>query len=261
LLIAFAFLAVVLGAIERLWPALAGQRWRRQGFATDAAYWLFTPVVTRGVTRATVGLAVLVLAAAAGLSLDPARLQELAQGSRTMRGLPRAVQALLVLLAGDFIGYWTHRAFHRGRLWPFHAVHHSSVEVDWLSAVRLHPVNDVLSRLAQALPLLLLGLPAALVAAYAPLLTLHALLLHANVPWTFGRLRFVIASPVFHRWHHSAEEEGRDCNFAGLFPLWDLLFGTFHMPAGRQARRFGVSEPVPAGLLAQLAYPFGRATA
>jgi sterol desaturase/sphingolipid hydroxylase (fatty acid hydroxylase superfamily) len=69
----------------------------------------------------------------------------------------------------------------------------------------------------------------------------------------------VIASPVFHRWHHTSEEEGLDKNFAGLFPFIDLAFGTFYMPEGRQPERFGiVRDDVPDGLVAQLAYPFRR---
>ena len=55
------------------------------------------------------------------------------------------------------------------------------------------------------------------------------------------------------------ESEGLDRNFAGLFPFWDVLFGTFHMPEGRQPSRFGIEgDPVPDGLLPQLAYPFRR---
>jgi sterol desaturase/sphingolipid hydroxylase (fatty acid hydroxylase superfamily) len=69
----------------------------------------------------------------------------------------------------------------------------------------------------------------------------------------------VIASPVFHRWHHTAEDEGLDKNFAGLFPAFDALFGTLYLPAGRQPRDFGVrGEAVPETLLGQLAYPFRR---
>ena len=95
------------------------------------------------------------------------------------------------------------------------------------------------------------------VAAYAPFLTFHALLLHANVGWTFGPLRYVVSSPAFHRWHHTTEAEGLDKNFAGLFPFIDLAFGTFYMPPGRQPERFGiVNDDVPAGLFRQLAYPF-----
>jgi sterol desaturase/sphingolipid hydroxylase (fatty acid hydroxylase superfamily) len=86
----------------------------------------------------------------------------------------------------------------------------------------------------------------AFLAGFVPFLTLYALLLHANVSWTYGRLRYLIASPPLHRWHH------------GLFPFIDLAFGTFYMPPGRQPQRFGTSnDDVPDGLLAQLAYPFG----
>jgi sterol desaturase/sphingolipid hydroxylase (fatty acid hydroxylase superfamily) len=74
-----------------------------------------------------------------------------------------------------------------------------------------------------------------------------------------GPLRFVLASPAFHRWHHTSDEQGLDKNFAGLFPVWDLVFGTFYLPA-EQPTAFGVRDEVPAGFLAQLAWPFrGRA--
>jgi sterol desaturase/sphingolipid hydroxylase (fatty acid hydroxylase superfamily) len=96
------------------------------------------------------------------------------------------------------------------------------------------------------------------VAAFTLLATLYAIALHANLSWTYGPLRYAIASPAFHRWHHSSAEEGRDRNFAGFFPLWDLLFGTFHMPAGRRPERFGVDEAVPGGLPGQLVWPFRR---
>ncbi len=49
------------------------------------------------------------------------------------------------------------------------------------------------------------------------------------------------ASARFYRWHHSSAQEGRDKNFAGLLPLWDILFGTYHMPDS-QLTRFGVAD-------------------
>ena len=100
-----------------------------------------------------------------------------------------------------------------------------------------------------------------MLAAFVPFLTFYALLLHANVTWSYGPLRFVIASPVFHRWHHTTEEEGLDKNFAGLFPFIDLAFGTFYMPPGRQPSRFGVlRDDVPPRLMGQLLYPFRNRT-
>jgi sterol desaturase/sphingolipid hydroxylase (fatty acid hydroxylase superfamily) len=149
--------------------------------------------------------------------------------------------------------------FHSRRLWKFHAVHHSSKEVDWLSSVRLHPVNDAVSRIFQAVPFVLLGFSPAVVAAYVPFLTLYAILLHANVSWTFGPMGYLVASPAFHRWHHTKEPEAIDKNFAGLLPMWDLLFGTFYLPKDRRPTEFGVHDDgVPENFWGQLAYPFRR---
>jgi sterol desaturase/sphingolipid hydroxylase (fatty acid hydroxylase superfamily) len=58
--------------------------------------------------------------------------------------------------------------FHGRTLWRFHAIHHSSRAVDWLSSVRLHPLNDAVSRIAQVLPLYLMGFNGAALAAFVP---------------------------------------------------------------------------------------------
>jgi sterol desaturase/sphingolipid hydroxylase (fatty acid hydroxylase superfamily) len=52
----------------------------------------------------------------------------------------------------------------------------------------------------------------------------------------------VIATPVFHRWHHTAAERGGEKNFAATFPVLDLIFGTFHMPAGEKPD--GTASPI-----------------
>jgi sterol desaturase/sphingolipid hydroxylase (fatty acid hydroxylase superfamily) len=123
----------------------------------------------------------------------------------------------------------------------------------------VHPINDVVAKGVTLLPLVLLGFRGEVFVAAGPILTFYALFVHANVPWGFGPLRYVIVTPLFHRWHHTSEDEGLDKNFAGLFPIYDLVFGTFHMPAGQQPTRFGVlGDHVPEGLLGQLLYPFRR---
>src|SRR5262249_19046922 len=126
------------------------------------------------------------------------------------------------------------RGFHGARLWRAHAVHHSSVDLDWLSAVRLYPVNDLVMRIVGALPILLLGFALIGVTAILPILTLLAILVHANLDWDWGPLRWLIALPRFHRWHQTDESKARDKNFAGLLPLWDILFGTYYMPRDRR---------------------------
>lgn len=252
----FALFAALFFVMQRIWPSIPGQRTLRRGFLTDLAYWAFTPLVTRTVTPIAVGIALIPLALAYGIELK--ELKTLAEGHGPLAAQPLWLQAIQIFVIGDFIGYWQHRWFHGGWRWRFHAIHHSSTELDWLSSVRLHPVNDMLARIAVAVPIVALGYNVGAVALFTLFTTIYAITLHANLDWTYGPLRYAIASPAFHRWHHSSEADGQDKNFAGFLPVWDLMFGTFHMPEGRQPERFGVAEPVPTGLLGQLAYPFKR---
>jgi len=246
--------------VERLRPA--DRRTKRTAADTriDLTYWFFTPLVTKAVTRVALGIAFALIAWQQGVTFE--RMREIVSTRQTWASsLPIAIQAPLILLVGDLLAYGSHRLFHLRWLWPFHAIHHSSTAVDWLSSVRLHPVNDVVSRIVQVLPLYWMGFSGAALAAFVPFLTFYALVLHANLNWSYGPLRFVIASPVFHRWHHTSETEGLDRNFAGFFPFIDLAFGTFYMPAGREPRVFGIAgEPVPSGVWRQLIYPFRRAS-
>ena len=254
-------LAVVFGVLERVVPAVPGQRRWRGGTRVDLAWWFVTPLLTKWMTRVAIVLVLVTMAASSGVPIDEAHLKQYLAPDPTIARLPWLAQLLLFLLLADLLAYWMHRAMHGRWLWRVHAVHHSSTEVDWLSSVRVHPLNDVLVRVAQAVPIVLLGFDPLLIAAYVPLLAFYAILVHANVPWDFGPLRWVLASPHFHRWHHAAEEDGMNRNFAGLFPFIDLAFGTLHLPR-RRPLRFGIPEgDVPDALWGQVAYPFRRPVA
>ena len=251
--VSFVVLFIVFRVFDLTLPRKRRLPLLRHGLWTDIAYWLFTPLVTRAATRITVIIAVVPVAWFIYGHVDRAVI---VAGWGPVSRLPLWEQALGMLIIGDFIGYWMHRAFHGRRLWPFHAVHHASRELDWLSSVRLHPVNDAAMRVASAVPLLAIGFSPTALAGLAPFLTLLAILVHANLDWDWGPLRTVIASPCFHRWHHTDEEEARDKNFAGLLPLWDIMFGTYYMPRARTPSRFGTTSPVPEGLIGQLIFPF-----
>ena len=248
--------ALVFVVLERFWPALPAQpRWRKDSW-TDVAYLFFTGLVSKPTGKFAAIVALVLVGAALGVR--PRDLQAWTE-SRPFTHLPRAIQAPVILVVGDFFGYWRHRLFHRGRLWRFHAIHHCSRQLDWLSSVRLHPVDEIAGNVVQAVPVFLLGFSKGLLAAYVPFLVFYSVFVHANVRWSFGPLRWVITTPAFHRWHHTSQEEGLDKNFAGLLPLWDLLFGTFYLPRDRQAERFGVfHDDVPDGLWAQQLWPFRR---
>ncbi len=251
LFLAFAALSLLFGALQRFWPQIRSQKVLRRGFRTDCIYWLWTPIVTRLVAPLAVAIALLPIAALYGTGL-----RQILQGYGPLAAQPLWLQGVEIFVLGDLLGYWQHRLFHATWLWPFHAVHHSSTELDWLSSVRLHPVNDVVSRLIVAVPLVALGFNTSVVALYAPFTTFYAILIHANLDWDYGPLRFAIASPAFHRWHHSSAGEGQNRNFSGGLPLWDIVFGTFHMPRGQAPRAFGVGDEVPESFSGQMLAPF-----
>jgi sterol desaturase/sphingolipid hydroxylase (fatty acid hydroxylase superfamily) len=263
-LIAYAVLALVFGILERIAPAIPkgaeampSSPESKRELRTDLAYWLFTPVVTRALGEAAMVLVVCALAFAVAGARSKAAIQAFVDHRSFLATQPRALQLLELLFAADIVAYWTHRLFHGRRLWPFHAVHHSAERLYWLSSVRVHPLNEIVNKAAIVLPLLVLGFDRTVTLSIAPLLVFYAIFVHANLRWDFGPLRYVIATPVFHRWHHTSEAEGLDKNFAGLFPVIDLLFGTFYMPRGKQPTRFGVPGlAMPRDLFGQLTYPF-----
>jgi sterol desaturase/sphingolipid hydroxylase (fatty acid hydroxylase superfamily) len=255
--VGFLAIGAVMVVIEWLWPANRHQRLPRPGLALDIAYWAFTPLVTQTISRAGVIVGLVGLALLLGWRIDGATLLA---GHGPLGRQPMWLQAVEMIVLLDFMGYWMHRLFHGRRLWRFHAIHHSSEHLDWLSSVRVHPVNDLVNRLVPAVVVVLLGFAPVALAGALPFFAFYAILLHANVDWDFGPLRRLVASPSFHRWHHTGEAEGRDKNFAGLLPVWDILFGTFHMPA-RVPSHFGIDDDVPTTLWGQLAWPFRRQVA
>jgi len=173
----------------------------------------------------------------------------------TARQLPLWCQCLAILLIQDVLLYAIHRLFHTRAGWRFHAVHHSPEVLDWTSTQRFHPVNAIAEFALADAVVLLLGFSPMALAILGPINLVYSGMVHANLNWTFGPFRYVLASPVFHRWHHTSEAEGLDRNFASTFPFLDLLGGTFHMPAGKRPEVYGTGD-VPRGFVGQMAYPF-----
>nr|WP_257724509.1 sterol desaturase family protein [Luteitalea pratensis] len=89
---------------------------------------------------------------------------------------------------------WVHRTFHTvGFLWPFHAIHHSVEEMDWLAGSRLHLVDVILTRGLTYVPIFLLGFSRPALLVYVFLVAAQATFIHANVRWTLTPLRRLVA--------------------------------------------------------------------
>ncbi|MFN7219702.1 MAG: sterol desaturase family protein [Burkholderiales bacterium] len=139
----------------------------------------------------------------------------------------------LVLL--DFVAYWLHRWQHRFNWWwSLHALHHSQREMSFWTDDRNHLLDDLIVDGVYALIAILIGVPPAQFLAIIVASRMVESLSHANVRLSFGRIgEYLLVSPRFHRVHHAIglghEGAARGHNFAVLFPIWDVLFGTANM--------------------------------
>lgn len=149
------------------------------------------------------------------------------------------VSFALYLLLFDAVHYGLHRAQHRfGWWWQLHALHHSQRQMTLWSDNRNHLLDDLLVDSAVVIVALGVGIAPAQFVAVVAVTQLLESLSHANLRMDFGPLLGrVFVSPRFHREHHAiAEWQGTGTpgghNFAVLFPLWDLLFGTARFDGG-----------------------------
>ena len=248
-------LAVVFSVLSYFWACNPGNPWwRKKELVTDICYWFFVPLITRVVR---IGLLVLAASVFFGIKDADDLIAFYDNGHGPLATLPLWVQGLMFLIVSDFLLYWTHRMFHGGGFWKYHAIHHSSEEIEWISAARFHPVNLFLGTVAVDVLLLVAGISPNVMLWVGPFTIFHSAFVHANLNWSLGPFKYVIATPVFHRWHHTSLEEGGNTNFAGTFPIWDVLFGTFRMPKGVLPDNYGIDDQnFPEGISRQLAYPF-----
>ncbi|MDX2088665.1 MAG: sterol desaturase family protein [Kofleriaceae bacterium] len=170
---------------------------------------------------------------------------------------------LLTFVVTDFVYYWYHRLSHEMPvLWSMHHTHHSSPWMNLTTAVRLNWVAKFLIPLV-FLPLVLLGMSPAHVSLSLALGLLFQFFLHTEavgkLGWFEGKL---FNTPSAHRVHHGSNREYIDKNYAGVFIVWDRLFGTYQ--AEQAPVRYGVTSgfmghnPIKAQLYPLLRYLRGR---
>jgi sterol desaturase/sphingolipid hydroxylase (fatty acid hydroxylase superfamily) len=244
LLIAFIVLFCVFTPLEKLF-ALRPQRVFRRGFGTDLVHFAVTNVLI-GVLFIGLLIPAIILVRHGGV-LPTARV---------IHAEPLWAQIVEAQLMAEFTHYWAHRATHRiGILWRFHKMHHSIEQLDWLASARQHPLDGAITRGLAIAPLFLLGFSNVAFGAAITIQTVEALFQHSNIRIRLGPVKWLIASPEFHHWHHSNDPVARDKNFAGGLPILDLIFGTAYLP-GWWPAGYGVAEEIPqSGYVKQLAYP------
>lgn len=243
------FSALVFIPVERL-LAVRPMSPLRAEWRTDLAYFFVSHVLVQfiliAVTASTSAVAALVLFPTV---------------KATIQAWPVWVQFLLAVFFADLFQAGLHRLYHKWPpLWRFHAVHHSSRNLDWLAGSRVHFVEIVLTRSSVLLPLVILGFSQPAMNAYVILVGVQAVLAHANLRVNFGWLEYLLVVPRYHHWHHARHAEYMDVNYAIHLPLVDMIMGTFKRPpAGAWPDEYGVMklETVPRGIWAQALMPLG----
>ena len=233
-LIDLVLLSVVYVPLERLFPRVA-QPVVRHAFGTDLAYFFVNHVLVH---------VILFLAVApAATLLGWARYVPLVRAVASQHLL---LQVAEIVVLADLFQYAVHRLFHSvPLLWRVHAVHHSSKQLDWLSGSRLHLVDAIVVRAATFAPLYVLGFGDAALRVYAIIVTLVGVFLHANLRFRFGALEKMVATPRYHAFHHAAEVEAIDKNFAFHLPIIDRIFGTQYLPERPWPERYGIADKPP----------------
>ncbi|MCP4223543.1 MAG: sterol desaturase family protein [Actinomycetia bacterium] len=241
--LAVAFAVVV--PFEKMFPRHKGQPIRRPQVGTDIAYLLASPalnVITMGVA---IVIGVISLIWIPGLVLRP-----------VVGLIPAVALPLVGLVLFDLATYWAHRWAHEVPiLWRFHAVHHSTEHLDWISGFRTHPFDGALVVLPFVF-LMAAGFEAELAGVLAAIQIIVGFFLHANVRWRLRPFHRLVITPEFHHWHHTKDPKAIQSNYSVFLPLWDQLFGTYFMPQDRRPEDYGIDEYMPAGMVAQMRYPF-----
>jgi sterol desaturase/sphingolipid hydroxylase (fatty acid hydroxylase superfamily) len=243
------FLGFLFVPLERYFPQDNDQTVFRPEWQEDMFYYLVSSLMVQVLTFLTLMPSNLITG-----YIDMGPIQE------WVFALPFLVQLFAILVFSDFVQYWVHRTFHTiPALWRFHAVHHSAKHLDWLAGSRMHFIEIAILRGFTAIPMFTLGFDPAAIQAYVLIVYFYSHFIHSNIGWNLKSIESTFATPRFHHWHHGAEREAIDVNYAIHFPILDRLFGTYHMPEGRWPKRYGVAgEQVPRGFVKQFLHPFTK---
>ena len=150
---------------------------------------------------------------------------------------------LVLLFADDFLYYWFHRFSHEMRfLWNFHVVHHSSNQYNLSVAVRQSWFGGVAHWIFYV-PIAFLGFPFWTFVLMHGINLIYQFWIHTElIGRMWGWFEFIFNTPSHHRVHHGVNRQYLDRNYAGIFIIWDRMFGTFEPE--REEVKYGITTPL-----------------
>ena len=244
-------LGLIFYAIEKIKPAQKDIPFFKDDFWQEASL---------GLINLLIALPIYVIIIGAFIKLVIAPIIPHQMFNESIGALPLVVQAFLGAFIIDFSTYWRHRFTH-SYFWRIHSIHHSALHISWLTSLRLHPLDFLIATLFDLTILYIFGFDSAGMVFAALMTRGFNYFTHANIYLQFGKpMRYIFASPNYHRWHHAEEKEAHNKNFCAMFSLLDVMFGTYYHPEG-VPKGYGIGKDqkdYPKTLVGQLTYPFRK---
>ena len=162
--------------------------------------------------------------------------------------IPFAWWAFILCFVLDDLAYYVfHRSAHRIRwFWASHVIHHSSQHYNLSTALRQTWTGFFSASFIFRLPLILLGFPVEMLLFVAGLNLIYQFWIHTEQVDRMPRwFEGVMNTPSHHRVHHATNPRYLDRNYAGVFIIWDRMFGTFEPELGAERPRYGIVKNLP----------------
>jgi sterol desaturase/sphingolipid hydroxylase (fatty acid hydroxylase superfamily) len=149
---------------------------------------------------------------------------------------------VLCFVLDDLAYYVFHRSAHRVRwFWASHVIHHSSQHYNLSTALRQTWTGFLSLAFVFRIPLFLIGFEPAMVFFCAGLNLVYQFWIHTEVVRRMPRwFEAVMNTPSHHRVHHAVNARYLDRNYAGVFIIWDRMFGTFEPERDEDRPRYGL---------------------
>jgi sterol desaturase/sphingolipid hydroxylase (fatty acid hydroxylase superfamily) len=148
----------------------------------------------------------------------------------------------LCFVLDDMAYYWFHRFAHQVRfMWASHVNHHSSQHYNLSTALRQTWTGTIALGFVFRLPLLMIGFHPAMIFFCVGLNLIYQFWFHTEAIAKCPRwFEAVMNTPSHHRVHHATNPVYLDRNYAGVFIVWDKLFGTFQPEVGSERIHYGI---------------------
>ena len=152
--------------------------------------------------------------------------------------------ALFVIF--DFFYYWKHRFMHRLRwFWMEHVTHHSSTHYNLTTALRQPWYGPFTGLIWVGAPMVLMGFHPTYVFFVGGLNLIYQFWIHTEAIGRMPRwFEAVMNTPSHHRVHHAINPRYLDANYAGVFIIWDKMFGTFVPELDNDKPDYGIVKPL-----------------